>query len=105
MQTSCLSCNSLAVVLSPHKIAQNDKKHVESLFFIVVPAVQLCDIVRQSCCVVHCKHCKTTAQNPEIFCHREVGWLVGFVALRPKSTAMVIAGRSVHLTTLFPGQA
>ena len=34
-----------------------------------------------------------------------VGWLVGFVSLRPKSTAMVIAGRSVHLTTLFPGQA
>ena len=28
-----------------------------------------------------------------------------FVALRPKSTAMVIAGRSVYLTTLFPGQA
>ena len=28
-----------------------------------------------------------------------------FVALPPKSTAMVIAGRSVHLTTLFPGQA
>ena len=28
-----------------------------------------------------------------------------FVALRPKSTAMVIAGRSVHLTTLFPGHA
>ena len=26
---------------------------------------------------------------------------VCFVALRPKSTAMVIAGRSVHLTTLF----
>ena len=36
----------------------------------------------------------------------QTGWLlVGFVALRPKSTAMVIAGRSVHLTTLFPGQA
>ena len=30
---------------------------------------------------------------------------VWFVALRLKSTAMVIAGRSVHLTTLFPGQA
>ena len=30
---------------------------------------------------------------------------VCFVALRPKSTAMVIAGRSVHLTTLFPVQA
>ena len=28
-----------------------------------------------------------------------------FVALRPKSTAMVMGGRSVHLTTLFPGQA
>ena len=34
-----------------------------------------------------------------------IGWLVGFVALRPKSTAMDIAGQSVHLTTLFPGQA
>ena len=32
-------------------------------------------------------------------------YFVCFVALRPKSTAMVIAGRSVHLTTLFPGQA
>ena len=31
--------------------------------------------------------------------------VVCFVALRPKSTAMVIAGQSVHLTTLFPGQA
>ena len=30
---------------------------------------------------------------------------VCFVALRPKSTAMVVAGRSVHLTTLIPGQA
>ena len=27
------------------------------------------------------------------------------VALRPKSTAMGMAGRSVHLTTAFPGQA
>ena len=38
-------------------------------------------------------------------CNLVFGWLVGFVALRPKSTAMVIAGWSVHLTTLFPGQA
>ena len=30
---------------------------------------------------------------------------VCFVALRPKSTAMVMAGWSVHLTTLFPVQA
>ena len=38
---------------------------------------------------------------------RKRGWFVlfVFVALRPMSTAMVIAGRSVHLTTLFPGQA
>ena len=36
----------------------------------------------------------------------EIGCLfVCFVALCPKSTAMVIAGRSVHLTTLLPGQA
>ena len=37
--------------------------------------------------------------------HAYVSLFVCFVALRPKSTAMVIAGRSVHLTTLFPGQA
>ena len=30
---------------------------------------------------------------------------VCFVALDPKSTAMIMAGQSVHLTTLFPGQA
>ena len=30
---------------------------------------------------------------------------VCFVALRPKSTAMVMAGWSVHLATRFPGQA
>ena len=29
---------------------------------------------------------------------------VCFVALRPKSTAMVMAGRSVHLTTFFLGK-
>ena len=29
---------------------------------------------------------------------------VCFVALRPKSTAMVMAGRSVHLNTLFLGK-
>ena len=30
---------------------------------------------------------------------------VCFVALRPKSTALAMAGRSVHLTTPSPGQA
>ena len=33
--------------------------------------------------------------------HCAICLFVCFVALRPKSTAMVIAGRSVHLTTLF----
>ena len=30
---------------------------------------------------------------------------VCFVALRPKSTAIFMAGQSFHLTTFFPGQA
>ena len=37
-----------------------------------------------------------------------MGWeilFVSFVDLRPKSRAMVMAGRSVHLITLFLGQA
>ena len=34
-----------------------------------------------------------------------IDFVVVFVALRPMSTAMVIVGRSVHITTLFPGQA
>ena len=38
--------------------------------------------------------------EPAVFC-----LFVFFVALRPKATAMVIAGRPVHLATLFPGQA
>ena len=41
-----------------------------------------------------------TTKHVQIYCVCFV-----FVALRPMSTAMVIAGRSVHLTTLFPGQA
>ena len=35
---------------------------------------------------------------------RDIMFFVCFVALRPKSTAMVIAGQSVHLTTLFLGR-
>ena len=37
------------------------------------------------------------------YCCNNFGLFV-FVALRPKSTAMIIAGRSVHLTTLFLGR-
>ena len=45
-------------------------------------------------------------QNNDVFTPKHAYCLfVCFVALRPKSTAIVIAGRSVHLTTLFPGQA
>ena len=45
--------------------------------------------------------------NPESFHPWTLGIIlfICFVALCPKSTAMVMAGRSVHLTTLFSGQA
>ena len=49
--------------------------------------------------------CNLTILKMSLICLHDVGWLVGFVALHPKSTAMVFAGRSVHLATLFPGQA
>ena len=39
----------------------------------------------------------------ELNIYSQIYCLFVFVALRPESTAMVIAGRSVHLTTLFPG--
>ena len=51
-------------------------------------SIILCEITLNECMYIH---------NDYLF--------VCFVALPPKSTAMVIAGRSVHLTTLFPGQA
>ena len=57
---------------------------------------------------VHRDHRLSSLENPRILMN---GWtdrwmvcFVCFVALRPKSTAMVMGGRSVHLTTLFPGQ-
>ena len=46
----------------------------------------------------------TLYRSPIFFLYVDLSF-VCFVALRPKSTAKVIAGRSVHLTTLFPGQA
>ena len=54
-----------------------------------------------------CTKVKESITNQLRICgmQHETDWLVGFVALRPKSTAMVIAGRSVHLTSHFPGQA
>ena len=38
------------------------------------------------------------------FIVKDYSFLVSFVALRPNSTAMVMKGRSVNLTTLFPSQ-
>ena len=45
--------------------------------------------------------------EPNHLCNfsRRYPMFVGNVALPPKSTAMVMVGQSVHLTTLFPGQA
>ena len=43
--------------------------------------------------------------NPQNIWTLNLKLFVCLVALRPKSTAMVMAGRSVHLTTLFPWQA
>ena len=40
-----------------------------------------------------------------VLCSACGAFIVCFVALHPKSTAMVMAGRSVHLTTPFLGQA
>ena len=62
-------------------------KRVEIGAKILLSATRLLIGTREAVADVHCS------------------WLVGFVALRPKSTAMVIEGPSVHLTTLFPGQA
>ena len=44
-------------------------------------------------------------ENQELVYVVIVTLFVCFVALRPKSTVMVMAGWSIHLTTLFPGQA
>ena len=63
--------------------------------------------------LVKMPHCHgSITVNSEIFARilfsrnfAYAGFLFVFVALRPMSTAMVIAGRSVHLSTLFPGQA
>ena len=56
----------------------------------------------------HCAYCTIHVSVPRNYCcvlSSFILFLFVFVALRPMSTAMVIAGRSVHLATLFPGQA
>ena len=58
---------------------------------------------------LYCLHMSHKKDATVLSVNRMVGHLnslfVCLFALRPKSTAMVIAGRSVHLYTLFPGQA
>ena len=54
---------------------------------------------------VRCKQLRSYMRCNENLRFYYLACLLGFVALRPKSTAMVVAGRSVHITTLFPGQA
>ena len=73
---------------------RSDSQYAECCGYILMFTSALCIHVGMSTCVA----------RP--FLHQSVTSLfVCLVALRPKSTAMVIAGRSVHLTTLFPGQA
>ena len=65
--------------------------------------------VRLNICLLNVRICihLTTLPNciERIRIEGNIGLLFVFVALRPMSTAMVNAGRSVHLFTLFPGQA
>ena len=78
---SCLYSDCCAVLASNKKDFLQTKK---SLAFIEFREAYKCTSA------IHFGNCKM---------------FVYLVALRPKSTAMVMAGRSVHLTTLFPGQA
>ena len=67
------------------------REGTEFIGFIIESGQSTDDGLSMLC--IHPRHHKISA---DLFC---------FIALRTKSTAMVIAGRSVHLTTLFPGQA
>ena len=72
---------------------------------IVKDFIILNQVVSEKTLMKHVHMCYIRVTEGKIENLKKEGWLVGFVALRPKSTPMVIAGRSVHLTTLFPGQA
>ena len=63
--------------------------------------------VTESCYIENILHFVGILQIPSATkpTNTKFNLFVCFVALHPKSTAMVMAGRSVHLTTLFPGQA
>ena len=54
---------------------------------------------------MHVFHRSHICMFQAVYIFKIIFFIVCFVALRSKSTAMVIAGRSGHLSTLFPGQA
>ena len=54
---------------------------------------------------IHNTSIKQSIRETDICAQQTEGNIVCFVALSPKSTAMFMAGGSVHLTTLFLGQA
>ena len=56
-------------------------------------------------CLIHNALSKLGKKYHLVTLKLEVCFLVGYVALRPKSTAMVMWGWSVKFNTLFPGQA
>ena len=55
--------------------------------------------------ILYCCPRITYVPTPQMLKFDQSSFAICFVALRPKSTAMVMSGMSVHLTTLFPGQA
>ena len=90
--------------LLDRNIGQHDmyQKHTYDVFMHVSFLFCFC-----FCCLVVIL--SYSSQLNEFISYFRVGmWyfacLFVFVALRPKSTAMVMAGRSIHLTTLFLGK-
>ena len=91
----------IVIIIFPYPLIQTKKKHVLGAHAVLLSTQIICLIETillstHNICFIPMILLST---NNMFVC------LFVFVALRPMSTAMVIAGRSVHLTTLFPGQA
>ena len=78
---------------------------VNTLIFpkLMILGIDHCHARATTCDFEHCGILTSVDSDQPV--QPPVCLFVCLFALRPKSTAMVIAGRSVHLTTLFPGQA
>ena len=96
-----LGLKALPAVLNKHSTGADVALLEEKQLTISQENILLCNNI----CPV-CTHIQVAIKKViSTFSHEiAIVCLFIFVALRPKSTAMVIAGRSVHLTTLFPGQ-